>query len=194
MERIFEFLFKYPPLFFEQGDFTFGAPMSVRLWLIIAGTLGAATVASYTIARGKSTVTDRGVMAGLRVLLLAVIIVCLLQPSLILSTVVPQQNFVGILIDDSQSMLLADENGEPRNSFINEEFASDESELLRQLSDRFALRYKGGGCGGGGSGDEEEEEKEEKGEQVDKGANLYPLAPAPGRAREGGRLAVTAPP
>ena len=121
MERIFEFLFKYPPLFFEQGDFTFGAPMSVRLWLIIAGTLGAATVASYTIARGKSTVTDRGIMAGLRVLLLAVIIVCLLQPSLILSTVVPQQNFVGILIDDSQSMLLADENGEPRNSFINEE-------------------------------------------------------------------------
>ena len=141
MERIFEFLFKYPPLFFEQGDFTFGAPMSVRLWLIIAGILGATTVASYTIARGKSTVTDRGVMAGLRVLLLAVIIVCLLQPSLILSTVVPQQNFVGILIDDSQSMLLVDENGEPRNSFINQEFASDESELLRQLSDRFALRF-----------------------------------------------------
>ena len=141
MERIFEFLFKYPPLFFEQGDFTFGAPMSVRLWLIIAGLLGAATVASYTIARGKSTVTDRGVMAGLRVLLLAVIIVCLLQPSLILSTVVPQQNFVGILIDDSQSMLLADENGEPRNSFINKEFASDESELLEQLSDRFSLRF-----------------------------------------------------
>ena len=58
MEGIFEFLFKYPPLFFEQGDFTFGAPMSVRLWLIIVGILGAATVASYTIARGKSTVTD----------------------------------------------------------------------------------------------------------------------------------------
>ena len=64
MERIFEFLFKYPPLFFEQGDFTFGAPMSVRLWLIIVGILGAATVASYTIARGKSTVTDRGRTEG----------------------------------------------------------------------------------------------------------------------------------
>ena len=141
MERIFEFLFKYPPLFFEQGDFTFGAPTSVRLWLIIAGLLGAGTVASYTIARGKSTVTERSVMAGLRVMLLAVIIVCLLQPSLILSTVVPQQNFVGILIDDSQSMLLTDENGISRSSFVNDAFTSDESELVRQLSDRFALRF-----------------------------------------------------
>jgi hypothetical protein len=113
----------------------------VRLWLIIAGLLGAGTVASYTIARGKSTVTERSVMAGLRVMLLAVIIVCLLQPSLILSTVVPQQNFVGILIDDSQSMLLTDENGISRSSFVNDAFTSDESELVRQLSDRFALRF-----------------------------------------------------
>ena len=90
MDRIFEFLFKYRPLVFEQGDFTFAAPGTVRLWLIAAGVVGAAAVASYTIARAKSTVVDRGIMAGLRVTLLALLVFCLMQPALILSTVVPQ--------------------------------------------------------------------------------------------------------
>ena len=32
MDRLFEFFFKYRPLVFEQGDFAFTAPSSVRLW------------------------------------------------------------------------------------------------------------------------------------------------------------------
>jgi len=141
MDRIFEFLFKYRPLVFEQGDFTFGAPTSVRIWLVVGGLLAAAAVASYTIARGKSSVAERGIMAGLRVMLLAVLVTCLMQPSLILSTVVPQQNFVGILIDDSQSMTLADEDGITRSAFVAESFTPGESELLDQLSERFVLRF-----------------------------------------------------
>ena len=141
MDRIFEFLFKYRPLVFEQGDFTFGAPTSVRLWLIVVAILGAGAVASYTIARGKSSMAERGVMAGLRVMLLAVLVFCLLQPSLILSTVVPQQNFVGILIDDSRSMSLTDEDGIPRSSFVSRAFTPGESELLDELSQRFVLRF-----------------------------------------------------
>lgn len=46
MERIFELLFKYRPLVFEQGEFGFAAPGSVRLWLAVAGLVGAAAVAS----------------------------------------------------------------------------------------------------------------------------------------------------
>ena len=141
MERLFEFFFKYRPLVFEQGDFAFGAPGSVRVWLILAGVLGAGAVASYTIARGKSSVPERGIMAGLRVALFGLIVFCLLQPSLILSTVVPQQNFVGVLIDDSQSMLLEDESGTSRSDFVAENFTPGESELLDQLAERFVLRF-----------------------------------------------------
>jgi uncharacterized membrane protein len=141
MERIFEFFFKYRPLVFEQGEFTFAAPGTVRLWLVAAGLLGAAAVASYTIARAKSTVVDRGIMAGLRVALFALLVFCLLQPALMLSTVVPQQNFVGVLIDDSRSMLLTDESGIPRTSFLQDAFTPDESELITALSDRFVLRF-----------------------------------------------------
>ena len=140
MEGIFEFLFKYRPLVFEQGEFVFGAPASLRLWIGLAGLVGASAVATYTIARGKSTVADRGIMAGLRVALFALLVFCLLQPALVISTVVPQQNFVGILFDDSRSMRLAGEDGTVRNEFLAEAFTPGESELLQALSDRFVLR------------------------------------------------------
>ena len=141
MGALFEFLFKYRPLVFEQGDFTFGAPGSVRIWLGLAGLAAAAAVFTYTVARGKSTVTDRGIMAGLRVALLALLVFCLLQPALVLSTVVPQQNFVGVLIDDSRSMELADADGTPRSAFVAETFAPGERALLDALSERFVLRF-----------------------------------------------------
>lgn len=141
MQGIFEFLFKYRPLVFEQGDFGFGAPLSFRTWLGIAGLIAASAVATYTIARGKSSVMDRGIMAGLRVALLAVLVFCLMQPALTLSTVVPQQNFVGILMDDSRSMQLADEDGRVRSSFFAEAFTPEQSSLLQALSERFVLRF-----------------------------------------------------
>ena len=108
---MFEFFFKYRPLVFEQGEFAFGAPDSVRLWLAVAGLLGIAAAATYTLARGKSGTVDRSVMAAGRVGLLGVLLFCLMQPMLVLSTVVPQQNFVGVLLDDSRSMQLTDEDG-----------------------------------------------------------------------------------
>ena len=141
MDGLFEFLFKYRQIVFEQGDFAFAAPASVRTWLGIVGVIAASAVATYTIARGKSTVLDRGVMAGLRVALIAVLVFCLMQPSLTLSTVVPQQNFVGVLLDDSRSMLLEDEAGVPRTQFLAEAFTPEESELLAGLSERFVLRF-----------------------------------------------------
>lgn len=141
MDGLFELLFKYRQLVFEQGDFAFAAPPSTRTWLGIAGVIAASAVATYTIARGKSSVLDRGIMAGLRVALVAVLVFCLMQPTLTLSTVVPQQNFVGILLDDSRSMRLEDADGTTRNQFIAEAFTPGQSQLLQELSDRFVLRF-----------------------------------------------------
>jgi len=141
VEALFEFLFKFRSLVFEQGEFAFGAPASVRLWLGAAGLIAASAVATYTIARGRSTVADRGIMAGLRVALLGLLVFCLMQPTLVLSTVVPQQNFVGVLIDDSRSMDLEDDDGTRRSDFVAEAFTPGESDLYRRLSDRFVLRF-----------------------------------------------------
>lgn len=141
LEAIFEFLFKYRSLVFEQAEFAFGAPASVRFWLGAAGLVGASAVATYTIARGKSSVADRGIMAGFRVALLGLLVFCLMQPTLVLSTVVPQQNFVGVLIDDSRSMGLTNEDGTARSDFIPAAFTPGESDLIDGLAERFVLRF-----------------------------------------------------
>jgi len=141
MDGLFELLFKYRQIVFEQGEFAFAAPAQIRTWLGIAGVIGASAVATYTIARGRSTILDRGIMAGLRVALVGILVFCLMQPTLTLSTVVPQQNFVGVLLDDSRSMLLQDESGVPRNQFIADAFTPEQSQVLADLSDRFVLRF-----------------------------------------------------
>ncbi len=141
MDGLFELLFKYRPLVFEQGDLAFGAPGSLRLGLAVAGLVAVAAAASYVLARGKSGRVDRGVMAGLRLAALGLLLLCLLRPMLVLSTVVPQQNFLGVLVDDSRSMQLADADGAVRGEFIRTAFDPEQGELLRALGERFTLRF-----------------------------------------------------
>jgi uncharacterized membrane protein len=80
-------------------------------------------------------------MAGLRLGLVAILVFILFRPTLILTSVVPQRNFVGILIDDSQSMRITDRDGVPRSDFVQSTFGSEGSELLTDLSEKFTLRF-----------------------------------------------------
>ncbi len=139
MESIFEFLFKYRPVLFREGDVLLRGPWPLAT-LLLAGTAVAAIVGfSYLRPRGRASALDRGVMAALRTAALAVVVFCLLQPTLVLQSVVPQRNFVAVLIDDSQSMGLPDEDGRPRSAFVAERLAAD-GDLMRELSERFAVR------------------------------------------------------
>lgn len=141
MDALAEFLFKFRGIAFDQGDFAFGAPGSFRIWLGVAGVIAASAVATYTIARGKSSVVDRSIMASLRVALLGLLVFCLMQPVLRISTVVPQQNFVGVLIDDSRSMGLENEDGSLRSDFVAEAFTPGAGTVFDGLSERFVLRF-----------------------------------------------------
>src|SRR5215510_16402733 len=96
---------------------------------------------SYTRVRGKSRWRDRVILASIRGATLAVILFCLFRPKLVLSTVVPQRNFLGILIDDSQSMQIADEGGKARSDFVAQNFTGPEAALLKALGNRFQLRF-----------------------------------------------------
>ena len=139
MEAIFEFLFKYRPVLFREGDVVLRGPWPL-VTLLLAGIVVAALVGySYLRPRGRAGTIDRGIMALLRAGALVVVIFCLLQPTLVLQAVVPQRNFVGILIDDSRSMNLPNEDGEPRSTFVTEQLAM-EGDLMRALSERFAIR------------------------------------------------------
>ena len=63
---------------------------------------------SYRVLRSRVQWRERAVLAALRLAALAVLLFCLFRPMLVLKAAVPQQNFLGVLIDDSRSMQMAD--------------------------------------------------------------------------------------
>ena len=140
-DALFELLFKYRPLVFDQGDFVLASPWSLVLVVLALGLGAAVTLTTYAQARGKTRPLDRWVLSGLRLAALAVVMFCLFRPVLVLSSIVPQQNFLGILIDDSRSMEIADRDDEPRRAFVDRSFGAEDSELRAALAERFALRF-----------------------------------------------------
>ena len=140
-EALFEFFFKYRWLVFQQGDLSFRANWVGYVAVIAAILLIAVTLRTYASVRGRSRPIDRTLLTGLRVAALAVLVVCLLRPVLILSSVVPQENFLGILVDDSRSMQIADTDGAARHDIVSSLLAAPDSDLLSELNDRFALRF-----------------------------------------------------
>src|SRR5262249_12409000 len=59
----------------------------------------------------------------------------------ILKAAVPQQNFLGVLIDDSRSMAIADRDGQPRSAFVQQQLSGPSAKLLDALSQRFVVRF-----------------------------------------------------
>jgi hypothetical protein len=139
-EGIFEFLFKYRPTEFAKGEFAFGAPFSVVVLLLAAAAIGVPAVLSYASVRGKSSRRDRWVLGTLRVAALAVLVACLFRPMLLISAAVPQRNYVGVLIDDSRSMRIADRDGKPRSDWVQHAFGGPDSAILKSLRERFIVR------------------------------------------------------
>ena len=141
VESLFRFLFKYPPLMFRQGDLSWGLSRPVLLAVGVAMAAAVAALLTYRGVTAADRPRDRVVLVGLRLAMLAVLLVCLVRPTLILKAAVPQQNFLGILIDDSRSMAIADRDNQPRSAFVAQQFAGPNAKLLATLSQRFVLRF-----------------------------------------------------
>jgi len=140
MEAFVEALFKYRPVVFERGEFVLAAPWPMLI-VVLVGALGMALAWAYRRARGKSTPRDRVLLTGVRVAILGLAGFALLRPTLLISTAVPQKNAVAILIDDSRSMRIADEDGRTRADVAQRLFGTRDSALSRALAERFQLRY-----------------------------------------------------
>lgn len=140
LESVFEFLFKYRPLVFEKGRLAFAAPWPVTTVVLIGGVAALIALLTYARVKGKGR-GDVIVLSSLRIAVLAVLLFCLTRPMLLVPTVVPQRNFLGVLIDDSRSMQIADQEGVPRNDFVYRAFGSPDSALRAALADRFMLRF-----------------------------------------------------
>jgi uncharacterized membrane protein len=138
---VWEFLFKYPAEMFARGTIT----LSVSIWLYAAIVLGAAvaipTLLYYRRATAGMGSADGSVLTLTRTIAVAVLTLALFQPVLNVDNVVSQRNLVGILLDDSISMRIADEDTASRAAFIAKAFHPVNGEISKALSQRFEPRF-----------------------------------------------------
>jgi uncharacterized membrane protein len=139
-DSLFQLLFEYRPVVFSQGELRFAASSGSYVALLVAVLAAVVAILTYRTVGTRMRMRDRVILMGLRVALIAVIVTCLFRPVLVVKAAVEQQNFVGVLMDDSRSMQIADHHGGPRASFVRQEFASPERGVLKALSDRFMVR------------------------------------------------------
>lgn len=140
-ERLFQALFSYRPVVFQQGDFRFDITTASFVAAAMAGVVMVAAVITYRSVAVHGRARDRVVLTVLRMAALALVVFCLFRPTLIVKAAIPQQNVVAVLLDDSRSMQIADwDNNQPRAEFLRQQLAANTSPLLKSLSDRFLVR------------------------------------------------------
>jgi len=140
LEALFEFLFKYRPVVFEKGRFAFAAGPATYIVIAIALAVAVPALIAYARLRMRGGPRDRAVLLALRLAGLAIVVVALMHPILVVSEAVPQRNVVGVLVDDSRSMRIADLNGTTRADAVRHLLGTRDSSLYRALADKFVVR------------------------------------------------------
>ena len=117
---MFLFLFKYPGPVFLKGRFVLLSawPAWVLPVLILVALSSLALVIRWRLAEAAPALNNWRVLViwAMQSGLVALILVLLWQPAMTVSELNSQQNIIAVVIDDSRSMSLADENGRTREA------------------------------------------------------------------------------
>jgi uncharacterized membrane protein len=112
----------------------FAHPLPWWLAVVLAAAIAAVAYGEYRRPLSPLTRNQRSVLVGLRVLALAILVLCLFRPIAILPPVGSRDAIVPILVDASRSMRLGDADGQTRVARAN---ALLKNELGMALSSRF---------------------------------------------------------
>jgi uncharacterized membrane protein len=140
MEDLFTFLFKYPPFFFRKGELTF--QWALNYWqlsgvvLLISALL---TLIYLRRANPRFRPAAARTLLTVRACFVLLLMLILMRPSLVLSSLVPKENLLAILVDNSASMGI-EEAGESRGHPLVD-LVSRDSDFLAALDEKFYLRF-----------------------------------------------------
>src|ERR1700689_1861817 len=111
---MFEFFLKYPRSVYEHGQFALlGAwPKWVLALLIVAAAVALALLIRSRLAKASPVMRSWRVWViwGMQTLLAALVLVLLWQPAITVSELKPQQNIIAVLVDDSRSMAITEDD------------------------------------------------------------------------------------
>jgi len=142
LEQVVSFLFKYRPALFSKSQFGFGARPSILFIVAAMALLGLLVYFIYFRAPLKLNPAWRAGLITLRCVLIALIFLLLMRPVIVAPSVVPGSSYVAVLMDDSSSMLMADEGSLTRLDAVKQMMSPD-AKFHTGLEEKFKLRpYK----------------------------------------------------
>lgn len=130
-----------PNLFtaFAEGNVDFAYGISPFLFLVLVGLIVAGVWLTYLKTTRPLSPPWKAFLIGLRASVLVLLLFCLLRPVITTLQVSPQETYLGVIIDDSQSMAITDMTGErSRQDALRENFF--EAGVIEDLAENFQIR------------------------------------------------------
>src|SRR5215470_10566638 len=132
---IFEIFFKYKPIIYEKGRLAFqllGGRWPFLIFIVAA--VAGAYFAYRNVARDKYSVG----LVALRALTFTVLAFIFLRPVLEIKSVLPQESYIAVVIDNSESMKIKDDGQVARSEQLQKEFEA--TNFIKRLQDKFKVR------------------------------------------------------
>jgi uncharacterized membrane protein len=132
---IFEFFFKYKPIIYEKGHLAFQllGPRWLFLLFIVAAA-GAAYFAYRSVARDKYALG----LVALRAITFTILAFIFLRPVLNISTVLPQESYIAVVVDNSESMKIKDDGQVARSDQLLKQFET--TSFFKKMNEKFKTR------------------------------------------------------
>ena len=130
----FEIFFKYDPIVYERGTLAFQRLNNPATFLFY---VAAALAGAFLLYRSIRQYSSLG-MVALRGVTFAILLFILLGPVINISTVLPQESYFAVVIDNSQSMQIEDDGLASRADLLMDAFES--SQFFGQLAEKFRVR------------------------------------------------------
>ena len=141
MPNWIESLFKFRPAQFAEGAFGWQVGAGWIVVVVFVLVLLAGLVWTFVQTQAYRRAKDRAVSFGLRLAALLLLCIPLFEPVLITPDVIPDENFVAVLVDVSDSMTIPDGAlGETRLDDAAQLLAGEDS-FVPGLEELFNVRY-----------------------------------------------------
>lgn len=123
-----------------DGNFTFGVSVGVAGLVIGALLLIALAVFSYRKTTRPISPAWKSTLIALRAATLLLLGFLLLNPGVLVSEVVPQETYLAVLVDDSQSMGIRDRADLPSRHEQSVDLLYGQQDVIGRLSENFQVR------------------------------------------------------
>lgn len=124
----------------QEGRFSFAYGISLWLAAVIAIVLVALVWLLYRKTTRSISPGWKGALITLRSAVLLLLLFCLLRPVITTEQVVPQESYLAVLIDDSQSMSIEDLAGGSSRAAAVAQLLYEGGGILEPLSESFQVR------------------------------------------------------